>query len=426
MDGAPDDTDNCVMTANADQANADGDALGDACDNCPADANEDQADGDEDGVGGVCDNCPDAANADQADGDGDGIGDACETLDLVMGDGVADKVFVYYDVRNATPVGQAPDVILDKAASMINDARSLELAGDRLFVANSGGGNGTVTIYNDFLTLTSNQAPNVTLDNAGSGIALPRDLQVFDNGLFVACRANNTVRIFRDVATLATNDPADVVLDMAASGINEPLDLTVVAGILYVANVNVNTVTIYNDVATLATNDPPDVTLDMATSLIGLAQVVEVFDNVLYVGQVNPGAGGVLTFSPADGLTDNQAPDVVLAGPARIANPEGLGITGGRLFVCNSDEHANNDIVGFDDPASLVTGQAPDVTLVGVAKDPEELEGVLGSLWVASEDMSCVHGWLDAASIVNDQLPDIILFDPAMDAPESLIVRERP
>jgi hypothetical protein len=31
-----------------------------------------------DGVGDVCDNCPNDANADQADSDGNGIGDVCE------------------------------------------------------------------------------------------------------------------------------------------------------------------------------------------------------------------------------------------------------------------------------------------------------------------------------------------------------------
>ncbi len=89
--------DNCPSMANADQADADGDLLGDACDNCPTVANVDQADGDQDGIGDACDACPtdpdnDAdgdghcAGADncvlvfnptQADQDMDGIGDAC-------------------------------------------------------------------------------------------------------------------------------------------------------------------------------------------------------------------------------------------------------------------------------------------------------------------------------------------------------------
>ena len=92
-DGHLDSSDNCPGTANANQANADGDALGDACDpdidgdgfpnatdscssvsgtagGCP--------DGDTDGVADTSDNCPSTANPGQADRDGDGAGDACD------------------------------------------------------------------------------------------------------------------------------------------------------------------------------------------------------------------------------------------------------------------------------------------------------------------------------------------------------------
>ncbi len=52
-------------------------------DNCPDVPNPDQADRDGDFVGDVCDNCPDVANPNQGDADGDGLGDACDPYNCV-------------------------------------------------------------------------------------------------------------------------------------------------------------------------------------------------------------------------------------------------------------------------------------------------------------------------------------------------------
>lgn len=106
-DGVLNTVDNCPEVANPDQADRDGDHVGDACndandadgdewadrlDNCPAAANPGQADTDHNGVGDACngaedrdgdewadnlDNCPDRPN-DQQDRDGDHIGDVCD------------------------------------------------------------------------------------------------------------------------------------------------------------------------------------------------------------------------------------------------------------------------------------------------------------------------------------------------------------
>jgi hypothetical protein len=94
-DGRPDDDDNCPLVANPDQANQDGDTLGDACD--PCDGPQTGTDNDHDGIDDGCDACLTGRNTDedrdtyldgcdtcpgtlddQSDGDGDGIGNACD------------------------------------------------------------------------------------------------------------------------------------------------------------------------------------------------------------------------------------------------------------------------------------------------------------------------------------------------------------
>ena len=120
--------DNCVDTANPDQADADDDGTGDACeaapdgdgdgipdseDNCPDTANPDQADTDGDGVGDVCDNCVDTANPDQADADDDGTGDACETAPDADGDGVPDDEDNCPNVANPDQADEDSDGVGD-------------------------------------------------------------------------------------------------------------------------------------------------------------------------------------------------------------------------------------------------------------------------------------------------------------------------
>lgn len=69
-DGIVDEDDNCPLVSNPDQADSDGDGIGDVC--------EEDADGD--GIPDDEDNCPETENPDQLDSDEDGIGDVCDEV----------------------------------------------------------------------------------------------------------------------------------------------------------------------------------------------------------------------------------------------------------------------------------------------------------------------------------------------------------
>lgn len=67
-DGVPDRDDNCPLHWNPDQADMDGDEVGDVCDP--------HRDGDD--IQNQTDNCPDVRNPNQSDQDEDGVGNACD------------------------------------------------------------------------------------------------------------------------------------------------------------------------------------------------------------------------------------------------------------------------------------------------------------------------------------------------------------
>lgn len=71
-DTVPDNEDNCPVDANQDQADSDGNGVGDVCDSTGV------SDSDGDGVNDDVDNCPAVYNPGQEDADLNGIGDACE------------------------------------------------------------------------------------------------------------------------------------------------------------------------------------------------------------------------------------------------------------------------------------------------------------------------------------------------------------
>jgi len=132
-DGIVDPNDNCPLVVNADQADSDGDSIGDACqndhdgdgvadyvvggdgslqmnDNCPSVANPSQANSDGDGIGDACDNCPMVSQTYQSDADADGIGDACDDDD---NDGIVNGLDNCPSVANPSQANSDGDAVGD-------------------------------------------------------------------------------------------------------------------------------------------------------------------------------------------------------------------------------------------------------------------------------------------------------------------------
>jgi predicted Zn-dependent protease len=119
-DSLADPIDNCPLVPNEDQADANGNGIGDACEACSLGT----TDPDRDGVCDPPDNCPATPNANQADFDGDGFGDACETGALRADINLSSRVDGFDLARLGRAFGAAAgDPRYDAAADLDRDGQ---------------------------------------------------------------------------------------------------------------------------------------------------------------------------------------------------------------------------------------------------------------------------------------------------------------
>lgn len=430
-DGATDASDNCPDDVNSDQADADGDGIGDVCDNCSADSNSDQADGDGDGVGDLCDNCVAVANSTQADSDTDGTADACETVDVLVSDKSADKIFVYYDVRNGDSFKTDADVVLGNPVGSgdvdTDEPVRLEINGTRLFVLQPR--SDRIHVYNNYTSLVDNQAPDIVLTSSnGSEINSPTNIEILGDTLFVTDSGDDEILIFNNISTdLATG----VAPDETIGGFSNLRDITIANDTLYAVDSGNKQVDVFNGASSLTSASTSDFSITTDTVFFDNPKNVEVLDGALLVTERSIDV--VFSFKDAATLTASSAADSLLG---FIDDDEGnntadainsMCIQSDRLFLGSRDGNIGISVFGL--PSTLAT--VP--TATAVLRDNEELveraEGIAcgnGSLFYASRDFGYAGVYNDAAAVVTGQIPDIVLFDTEMIDVRDVVAVERP
>lgn len=216
-DGVLDVDDNCPLIGNADQADNDGDNIGDVCD----------PDDDNDGILDVDDNCPFTPNPDQADADGDGMGDVCDTD--TDNDGVPNDT----DLCPDTPSGAVIDVDGCEVFSLPSNNFSVMTVGESCISSDNGS-----------INITAQSSLDYTATLTGNGLNTSNSFNtdtVFTNlasGSYEVCFTVAGQSDYESCVVVSIEQPEDLSVSSKVSSLDSKVTLNLSGSTLYTITLN--------------------------------------------------------------------------------------------------------------------------------------------------------------------------------------------
>jgi hypothetical protein len=163
---------------------------------------------------------------------------------------------------------------------------------------------------------------------------------------------------------------------------------------------NTDTVLIWYDVANRSSTGIADVVLDNTGSDIDHARSLAIVNDTLFVA--NQDGHTVTIYRGFGSLVSGQAPDVTLSG---LNRPVDLEVAGNDLYVADRDDNA---VYIYRDVTTLMTGDFADATLDSAnsgMQDPFDLAVANDRLYVASRGNDTVRIFDSASTLTNGAAP---------------------
>jgi len=232
----------------------------------------------------------------------------------------------------------------------------------RIYVSNSSGN--SIVRFDNALTVTGNAAPGTTISGAATLLSSPQYLflDVANNRLFVANQGGSNVLVFDSMSTQAGNAAPNRAISGPATQLISPVDVALdrVKDLLYVADSSSNNILVFANGSTANGNVTP--LHSFSVGVPGAALFADSANDRLFVADTVTNA--VHVFDAASTLNGAvTANRTVTGGTTQLNQPRGLQIdNAGRLIVSNS---LGSSITFYAGAAAANGDIAPVATIIG-------------------------------------------------------------